>query len=396
LAIQEDITAHRTLEAQYLQSQKMEAIGRLAGGIAHDFNNMLAVILGYIDAVLLDMKPADPLYADLDQVRSAANRSAELTGQLLAFSRQQTIAPVVMDVNAQVQGIESLLQRLIGEDIRIRYTLDSKLWPIEMDPSQCDQILTNLAVNARDAMPGGGTLSIETSNVRLDEPVDPNRADFEPGDFVLLAISDTGCGMGPDMMGRLFEPFFTTKAPGKGTGLGLATLYGIVKQNGGHVNVYSEPDRGTTFRIYLPRCKGKANRAAAVPQSSGNQRGTETILLVEDDKMVRSLAKRVLERFGYTTLEAATPDEAIALCENHPGEIHLLLSDVVMPAMNGKELKERLSSLRPSLKTLYMSGYTADVIANRGILDKDTHFIAKPFSTAEIGKKVREVLDVEK
>ncbi|HNT89061.1 MAG TPA: PAS domain S-box protein, partial [Candidatus Hydrogenedentes bacterium] len=393
LAVKENITREKAREAQYLNAQKLEAVGRLAGGIAHDFNNMLSVIMGYTEAVLAELKPIDPIYKDLEQVQFAANRSAELTRQLLAFSRQQTIAPVVIDLNAQLNAMEELLRRLIGEDVDIQFVLSRDLWHVVMDPSQVDQIVTNLAVNARDAMPDGGKLTIETANVRLDEVESQGRVGLPPGDYAMLAVSDTGCGMDAETAAHIYEPFFTTKSPGKGTGLGLATVYGAVKQNKGAIQVYSEPDEGTTFRIYLPRYIGEDAPAVTAARGPSASRGHETILLVEDDVLLRTLARRMLERHGYRVLEALGPGEAIALCERHAGDIHLLLTDVVLPVMNGKELKNRVCSLRPGVKVLYMSGYTADAIAHRGVLERGTHFIAKPFTFHDIGQKVRQVLD---
>lgn len=393
LAVKEDVTAQKNLEAQFLQAQKMEAIGRLAGGIAHDFNNMLSVILGYTEAALSELKPMDPLHKDLEEVHSAARRSADLTRQLLTFSRRQTVAPIVMDLNAQLNGMQGLLRRLIGEDVNIQFMMEPNLWPVKMDPSQVDQILANLAVNARDAMPGGGRLTIETGNVALDEAYCQERADFPPGDYVVLAVSDTGCGMDSATLAHVFEPFFTTKGEGKGTGLGLATVYGVVKQNQGSINIYSEPNHGTTFRVYLPRYTGKETSATATVQKLNVSCGHETILLVEDDGMLRSLAKRLLERLGYAVIEAAGPGDAIAQCERHPGEIHLLLTDMIMPVMNGKELTERIRALRPGIKVLYMSGYTADIIGHDGILETGTNFIEKPFTSSKIGMLVRRILD---
>lgn len=393
LAVKEDITAQKVLEAQLVQAQKMEAVGRLAGGIAHDFNNMLSVILGYTEAALSELKPMDPLYKDLEEVRSAARRSAELTRQLLTFSRRQTIAPIVLDLNAQLNGMQGLLRRLIGEDVVIEFDVCPDVWPVKVDPSQIDQIVANLAVNARDAMPNGGQLTIETRNVSLDEAYCQEHADFPPGDYVMIAVSDTGCGMDSATLAHVFEPFFTTKGEGKGTGLGLATVYGVVKQNRGSVNIYSEPNHGTTFRVYLPRYVGEESATAAAAQETIIGRGHETILLVEDEGMLRSLGKRLLERLGYSVLEAAGPGDAITLCERYPGEIHLLLTDLIMPVMNGKELTERVRALRPAVKVLYMSGYTADIIGHHGMLERGTNFIEKPFTLTKIGIIVRRILD---
>lgn len=393
LGVKENITAEKKLEAQYLQSQKMEAIGRLAGGIAHDFNNMLSVILGCTEAIMLDIPPESHIYKDLEQVQSAASRSADLTRQLLAFSRQQTIKPVVLDLNTQMKGMQELLRRLIGEDIDIHFALTPCLWPIQMDPSQVDQILANLAVNARDAMPDGGKLTIETQNIHLSEDYCQEREGFLPGDYVMLAVSDNGCGMSGETSEKIFEPFFSTKDEGKGTGLGLATIYGIIKQNNGFIHVYSEIDQGTTFRIYLPRYISKEMPVEVAPKDTTVAHGNETVLLVEDNTMLRTLAKRMLERMGYFVLEAARPDEALDICEKYPESIHLLLTDVVMPLMNGKELRERINSLRPEIKTLFMSGYTADAIATRGVLDEGMYFVGKPFCMNELGIKVRQVLE---
>jgi PAS domain S-box-containing protein len=381
------------LEAQLRQAQKMEAVGRLAGGVAHDFNNMLGVILGYAEAALSELKPVDPIYKDIEEIRSAANRSADLIRQLLAFSRQQTIAPRVIDLNGQMKGMERLLRRIISEDIDIEFVLSPGLWPVNMDPSQVDQIVANLAVNARDAMPDGGRLTIETGNAVLDEAYCQEHAGFLPGNYVMLAVSDSGYGMDKETLERVFEPFFTTKGEGKGTGLGLATVYGAVKQNQGFINAYSEPNHGTTFRIYLPRYTGEGKVAGAAVQETSAAGGHETVLLVEDDAMLRPLAKRLLERLGYTVLEASGPGEAITLCEKHSGDIHLLLTDVVMPVMNGRELKDRVCALKPGIKVLYMSGYTANAIARRGVLEEGTNFIEKPFNPNDLGKKVRQVLD---
>ncbi len=295
--------------------------------------------------------------------------------------------------------MRKLLQRLIGEDIEVRLLLIDNIWPVCMDPSQVDQILANLAVNARDAMPDGGRLTIETTNVHLDTPsaesVDRIDPEFRPGDYVMLTVSDSGCGMDAEMIERAFEPFFTTKAPGAGTGLGLATVYGIVRQNKGQIDVHSEPGQGAAFRVYLPRHHGDAAPSRQARHDSDAFRGDETVLLVEDDAMVRTLTRRILERGGYTALEAAGPTEAIALCERHPGEIHLLLTDVVMPGMNGKDLHDRIRAARPTIKTVFMSGYTADAIANRGVLEEGTHFIGKPFSAEDLRKKLRETLDAD-
>jgi PAS domain S-box-containing protein len=380
------------LQEQLNQAQKMESVGRLAGGVAHDFNNMLSVIIGNTDLAMDEVDPHAPLYADLSEIRKAAERSANLTRQLLAFARKQTIAPRVLDLNETVTSMLRMLQRLIGEDIDLVWKPGRALWPIKMDPAQVDQILANLAVNARDAIAGVGNLTIETENVTFDEDYCAAHAEITPGDYVMLAVSDTGCGMDKATQQHLFEPFFTTKDVGKGTGLGLATIYGIVRQNNGLVNVYSEPGEGTTFRIYLPRVAEADVREAAV--SAGRPAGgTETVLIVEDELAILKLGEAVLRRLGYTALAARTPAEALALAAEHDGPIHLLITDVVMPEMNGRDLQLRVKALRPDIKMLYMSGYTANVIAHHGVLDEGVRFMQKPFSVRSLGALVREVLD---
>ncbi|MFW5639958.1 MAG: response regulator [Thermodesulfobacteriota bacterium] len=381
------------LQEELLQSQKMESIGRLAGGVAHDFNNMLGVIIGHSELALEQIPLNDAVQEDLQEILSAARRSADLTRQLLAFARKQTISPIVLDLNETVEGMLKMLRRLIGEDIHLIWLPQGGLWPTLIDPAQIDQILANLCVNARDAIDGIGKITIETGNVTLDESYCGNHAGFIPGDFVLLAVSDSGCGMEKETLGKLFEPFFTTKEVGTGTGLGLATIYGIVKQNYGFINAYSEPDQGTTFKIYLPRHTGKIDRGAAENGPNANRGGPETILLVEDEPSILNLAKKVLERLGYRVLAAPTPGEAIRIAENFSEEIHLLMTDVIMPEMNGLDLADRLESCYPDLKRLFMSGYTANVIAHHGVLEKGIDFIQKPFSRSEVAAKVREVLD---
>jgi len=373
----------------------MEAVGRLAGGVAHDYNNMLGVIIGYADLALDRVDPRDPLHADIEEILTAANRSTEITRQLLAFARQQTVAPKVLDLNETVEGMLKMLRRLIGEDIDLAWGPRAGLWPIKMDPSQIDQVMANLCVNARDAIAGVGRVTIETDTVTFDETYCAAHAGFVPGDFVLLAVSDDGCGMDRETMDKLFEPFFTTKGVGKGTGLGLATVYGIVKQNNGFINVYSESGKGTTFKLYLPRHAGQADEikeesVAEIPPGRG-----ETVLVVEDEASILQLAVKILEGLGYAVLTANTPGSAIELVKQHADEIHLLITDVVMPEMNGRELAERLLPLDPHLKVLFMSGYTADVIAHRGVLDEGVRFIQKPFSTKDLATKVREALDAE-
>jgi len=395
----QDVTERRTgeeqqrlLEAQLRQAQKMEAVGRLAGGVAHDFNNMLNVILGYADLALRKVSPVDPLRRNLEEIHAAAERSADLTRRLLAFSRRQVIAPRVLDLNQQMRSMESLLRRIIGEDVDLSFALEPGLWPVSMDPSQVDQVVANLAVNARDAMPDGGKLTVETGNATLDETYSRLHAGARAGDHVMLAVSDTGCGMDAPTLERVFEPFFTTKPEGQGTGLGLAMVYGIVRQNGGSIRIVSEPGRGTSVRLYVPRCEhGEVSETIARPASV--QRGHETILLVEDEAKLRELAREILEQLGYRVLAAGSPGEAISLCEKHAGGIDLLLTDVVMPVMNGRELADRVLALRPRVKVLFTSGYTANAIAHRGVLDPDVAFLAKPFSLSALSSTVRATLD---
>ncbi len=402
VGFQRDITGRKraeeetaNLQGQLAQAQKMESVGRLAGGVAHDFNNMLAVILGHTEIALGQTAPGNPLHEDLEEIRKAAERSAELTRQLLTFARKQTVAPRVLDLNETVAGMIKMLQRLIGEDIQLEWHPSVNPWAVNMDPSQVDQILANLCVNARDAIDDVGKITIETENRTFDEDYCADHAGFAPGEYMMLAVSDNGCGMGKETLAAIFEPFFTTKGVGEGTGLGLATVYGAVRQNNGFINVYSEPGEGTTFSIYLPRNAGEAEEARPQGVAAPVPRGDETILLVEDETPVLNLTTRVLEGQGYTVLAARTPGEAIRIAREYPGEIHLLVTDVVMPEMNGRDLARHLSPRHPRLKQLFMSGYTANVIANHGVLDKGVHFIQKPFPSAGLAAKVREVLDSE-
>jgi two-component system cell cycle sensor histidine kinase/response regulator CckA len=381
------------LQNQLLQSQKMESVGRLAGGVAHDFNNMLGVILGHTEIALERMDPSDPLNAHLAEIRKAAQRSSDITGQLLAFARQQTIMPKVLNMNETVANMLKMLQRLIGEDIDLKWQSEANLWSIKVDPSQIDQILANLCVNARDAIAGVGKVAIETGNICLDKTYCADHEGFVPGDYVLLTVSDNGCGMDKETTDKIFEPFFTTKGVGKGTGLGLATVYGIVKQNSGFIQVYSETGHGTTFKIYLPRHVGEADEAKTEESPEPLKQGRETVLVVEDEPALLDLNKLQLEAQGYRVFPAGTPGEAIRLAEECSEEIHLLMTDVVMPEMNGRELATKILSLYPSLKCLFTSGYTADVIAHHGVLDKGVYFIQKPFSRKSLAAKVREVLD---
>jgi len=393
VAVKHDITEKQQLTAQLMQAQKMESVGQLAGGVAHDFNNMLTVIIGHTQMLLHQTDAAQPAHADLSAILNAAERSARITRQLLAFARRQPIAPRVLDLNDTVERMLKMLRRLIGEDINLVWSPGRNLWPVRMDPSQIDQVLANLCVNARDAIDGVGKITIETANASLDKAFDDSQSDFVPGDFALLAVSDNGCGMDKHTLDKIFDPFFTTKELGRGTGLGLSTVYGIVKQNNGLIRVYSEPGQGTTFKIYLPREPRQEVESQSDVRGSAIPAGDETLLLVEDEKAILKLGKRVLEQMGYRVLTAETPELALKLAELHAGGIHLLITDVIMPGMNGKDLAERLRSKHPDLKCLYMSGYTANVIAHHGVLDPGVHFIEKPFKVLDLAAKVREVMD---
>ena len=381
------------LQEQLNQSQKMESVGRLAGGVAHDFNNMLGVILGHTEMALEETDPASPLFAQLQSVHQAGERSADLTRQLLAFARKQTIAPRIIDINDTVEGTLNMLRRLIGEDIDLLWQPGRHLQPVKIDPSQIDQLLANLCVNARDAIGGVGKITILTDARTFDEGYCHHHLDSLPGDYVLLEVSDDGCGMDKKTLSHIFEPFFTTKEQGQGTGLGLASIYGIVKQNNGFINVYSEPDKGTTFRIYLPVYDAKATGVEEKEPELAVVHGKETILLVEDEPAILNMITTMLEKLDYTVVAAATPGEAIRLAHEYEGQIDLLVTDVVMPEMNGRELAGNLLSHYPNLKRLFMSGYTANVIAHRGVLDEGVHFIQKPFSKKSLGVKLREVLE---
>ena len=389
----EDITERERLQAQLVQAQKMESIGRLAGGVAHDFNNMLGVILGHAEVAMEMVDQSQPLYADLADIRLAALRSADLTRQLLTFARKQTIAPKVLDLNEAVTGILNMLGRLIGEDIDLVWLPGAEVWPVKMDPSQIDQILANLSINARDAIEGVGKVTIETGQVSFDEAFCADHPDFIPGEYALLEVSDNGCGMDEETLERIYEPFFTTREVGKGTGLGLSTVYGIVKQNSGFISVYSEPGHGTSFKIYLPRQAAKPERIPQKDPSSPAARGHETILLVEDEPLTLALTTRVLESLGYTVLGASTPGEATRLADANTGGIPLLCTDVVMPEMSGLDLFKMLKPSHPNLKCLYMSGYAANVISRQGVLDEGVRFIQKPFLVTDLAAKVREALD---
>ena len=380
-------------QGQLEQAQKMDAIGRLAGGVAHDFNNLLTVILGRTDLLLHPLAPEDPMRRGIELIRRTAGRAADLTRQLLAFSRKQVLEPVVLDLNAVTIDMKDMLGRLIGEDIALLTTPTPGLGRVKADRGQIEQVIMNLAVNARDAMPQGGRLILETADVELDDEYLRRHVGARPGPHVMLAVSDTGTGIPREIQSQIFEPFFTTKEPGKGTGLGLATVYGIVKQSGGYIEVDSEPGRGTTFRIYLPRFDAAAVAAERGPRPVGAAGGTETILLVEDEEGVRELARDILRASGYMVLEARNGAEALLLSERHHGPLDLLLTDVVMPRMSGRELAERLAPLRPDLSVLYMSGYTDDAVIRHGVLGAGTAFLQKPFTPAVLVQRVRETLD---
>ena len=385
-----DISNFKRLEKQFLQAQKMEAVGRLAGGVAHDFNNLLTIISGYSEILMQRDFPNKEM---LKEIQKAGERAASLTRQLLAFSRQQVLAPEVLSLNTVVGSTEKMLRRLIGEDVRLDTVLDPSLGRVQADPGQMEQVIMNLAVNARDAMPQGGRLTIKTRNADLDEKYAQAHPEILPGRYVMLVVSDTGCGMDKATLAQIFEPFFTTKKPGQGTGLGLATVYGIIKQSGGYIYVDSEPGRGSTFRIFLPQVEATVPRRKSQLGISSSPGGNETLLLVEDETAVRSLIRTNLEMKGYKVLEAAEGEEALRLAQQHSGPIHLLITDVVMPLMSGRELAERLGPLRSQMKVLYLSGYTDDTVVRHGLLQGEVEFLQKPFTPGVLTRKVREVLD---
>ncbi|OQX16120.1 MAG: hypothetical protein BWK76_11965 [Desulfobulbaceae bacterium A2] len=393
VAVKEDITERKKLEEQFRQTQKMEAIGQLAGGVAHDFNNMLGVIIGHAELALETAAADDSLRGSIEAILAAALRSMEITRQLLAFARKQTIAPKILDLNKTVEGMLKLLGRLIGEDIDLVWLPGPNLRPVCMDPSQIDQILANLCVNARDAIAGVGKVTIETQEVDFDSAYCAEHEEFSPGEYVMLAVSDNGSGMDKRTLDKIFEPFFTTKGLGKGTGLGLATVYGIVKQNGGFINAYSEPGHGATFNMYLPRHTVKTEHIRDENPLAPPPRGDDTILLVEDESAVLKMVQLMLETFGYSVLASSSPREAMRIASEKLGEIDLLITDVVMPEMTGRDLAEKLTSLYPELKCLFMSGYTNNAVAHQGVLEEGVNFIQKPFSNRELAAKVREVLD---
>jgi PAS domain S-box-containing protein len=393
VGIAKDISDRRHIEAQLLQSQKMEAIGRLAGGVAHDFNNMLGVILGHVDLAQRKLTPEQPVHGHLAEIREASERSASLTKQLLAFARMQTVHPRVIDLNKIISQMLSILQKLIGENIELAWQPFPGLWPVKIDPSQVDQIMANLCINARDSIAGNGRITIASENVEIDADACKDRPGLVPGPYVMVIVRDDGCGMDEETLAQVFEPFFTTKGFGRGTGLGLSTVYGAMKQNNGFIYARSIPGEGTTFTAFLPRYIGAGEQDAGEKENGTDLRGKETILLVEDEHAILKMATMMLEEQGYTVLPAGSPTQAIQIAEEYTGEIHLIMTDVVMPEMNGRELGNHLQTLYPDIKRLYMSGYTANVIAHHGVLAPNVHFIQKPFSLKSISKTVRQVLD---
>jgi PAS domain S-box-containing protein len=388
-----DITDRKALEGQLQQARRMEAVGRLAGGIAHDFNNLLTIIKGYTELALTRAKTPSELRTDIERIEDASERAAGLVRQLLAFSRRQVLQPKVLDLNAIVVGLDQLLRRLMDEDIEMLTVIGKEVGTIKADPGQIEQVIMNLVVNARDAMPKGGRLTVETDNVELDSAYAKEHATVRPGRYVMLAVSDTGVGMSAETIAHIFEPFYTTKESGRGTGLGLSTVYGIVKQSGGYIWVYSEPDKGTTFKVYLPRVDEPAEALVATKAPSAERAGTETILLVEDEPQVRELTRAVLSAKGYCVVEALNAQDAERLAESLGAKIHLLLTDVIMPGTSGRELAKRISDRQPDVRVLYMSGYTYNVIAQGGTLDRGVAFLQKPFTPSGLVEKVREVLD---
>jgi PAS domain S-box-containing protein len=393
--IARDVTERKQLEEQLRQSQKMEAIGQLAGGVAHDFNNLLTAINGYSSLALQRLEDNHPIRSYLEEVKKAGDRAANLTRQLLAFGRKQILQPLAINLNDVVTDMNKMLQRLIGEDIRLTAKLDPALKRIKADPGQVEQVLVNLVVNARDAMPQGGQLTIETAMVELDSAYAGKHIGFVPGKYVMLAVSDNGTGMSDDTRARIFDPFFTTKEKGKGTGLGLSTVYGIIKQSGGNIWVYSELNHGTTFKVYLPQLATATNKTEPEVVELAPSGGCETILLVEDEDVVRGLARKILEQSGYKVMAASRGAEAIRLCQQRTESIDLLLTDVVMPETSGKEVADRVTELLPGLRVLFMSGYTDEAIVHHGVLDSNVEFIQKPFTPAALVRRVREVLDAE-
>jgi PAS domain S-box-containing protein len=393
LAVEEEITGRKELEERLRLSQKMEAVGRLAGGIAHDFNNLLLVITGHCALLMESLLPGDPIRRDIDEIRKAGERAVSLTRQLLAFSRRQILQPKIINLNNVVTDLEKMLRRLISRDIELLTTLEPALGRVKADPGQIEQVIMNLVINARDAMPDGGTLTIETANVEVDENYARRHVDVKAGSYVMLAVNDTGTGMDAETQTRIFEPFFTTKEPGRGTGLGLATVYGIVQQSNGHIVIESKVEHGTSFRVCLPQVRpaeGPDKVAEPLPEPRW---GLETVLIVEDEEGVKRVARRFLENRGYTVMEAASGEEALRLCQEYTKSIHLLLTDVVMPGMNGRQLAERLTGLYPEMKVIYMSGYSDETVGRHGVFGPDMILLQKPFTPVALVSKVREALD---
>jgi PAS domain S-box-containing protein len=381
------------IEAQFQQAQKMESVGRLAGGVAHDFNNKLSIILGLVELVMESIDPSDPNYEDLVEIRNAARHSAVLTRQLLAFARKQIVRPMILDVNFTVTGLLNMLKRLIGENINLSWLPQTDLWPVKMDPSQIDQILANLCVNARDAIADVGSITIQSENIILDDAYCATLPGIHPGEYVLLTVADNGCGMDPNTLEKIFEPFFTTKDIDKGTGLGLATVYGAVKQNDGSIYVKSAPGVGTTFTIYLPRYTASTIEQAKEKRAEPTSQGTETILVVEDELNILKLITKMLQQSGYQILAANTASKGIRLAKEHQENINLLITDIIMPEMNGKDLAESIQVFSPRLKTLFISGYSPNIISQQGKIDANVNFLQKPFTKNELASKVRVVLE---
>ena len=380
------------LQAQLTQAQKMESVGQLAGGVAHDFNNMLSVILGHAEMALSQITPENPVYSHLAEIDKATQHSADLTRQLLAFARKQPVLPKVLDLNQAVAGMISMLKRLIGENIALSWEPGLDIWPVKVDPSQLGQVLTNLCINSRDAIPEAGSIIIETENVRCDKGEFEPVGGLDPGEYVRLAVTDNGCGIEKEALPHLFEPFFTTKAVGKGTGLGLASVYGAVKQNKGYINVESEPGAGTVVEIFLPRNRTTQESVDHDGETSVPEKLNSTILLVEDEPAILLMTETMLRGLGYRVLGADSPDKAFETAKNHDGKIDIIMTDVIMPGMNGRELAAKVVSLYPEIKEVYMAGYTADIISEQGVLDEQVHFLQKPFTMSKLSEKLREVL----
>ncbi|AEI14438.1 multi-sensor hybrid histidine kinase [Flexistipes sinusarabici DSM 4947] len=395
VAVKIDITKEENLQEQLRQSQKMESVGRLAGGVAHDYNNMLTVILNYVELTLRKLDKSDDVHEFLVRIKEAAERSARVTNQLLAFARKQVYTPKVLNLNTVIKDMTKMLEKLVGENITIQWHPQENLWPVKMDPSQVDQIIANLCINARDAIEGNGIITIETSNASIDENYTKEKQYFSPGDYTVITVSDNGCGMDKKTVENIFEPFFTTKEVGEATGLGLATVYGIVKQNGGFINVYSEIDEGTTFRIYLKRESEEAEKAEKVQKVVPTESKGETVLVVEDEEAILQTIEKVFETLGYNLLTANNPLEALDIAEKHSGDIDVIVTDVVMPDMNGKKMSEKITKLHPNAKVLFMSGYPYSVIGQHGLSEEDVNFIQKPFQVKDLEMKIREILDKE-